>query len=146
MKKRKGLKAVAQSLADSFGGRNNDVHGYWGIGKLYKFALSHKVQKIQLDLVSRKLEPSSRHFISMTKKYKEMLERKIQAYGLSLKEIKSAGITVDFEKNADSTEALFLCQVKIVDDKNRIRNGIFKGTCKPHNPRHEYRRRRGLIL
>jgi len=65
------LKGAALGVLGSFVSRNNDVDGYWGIGKLYSHALRTDAKTIAIDLVGRTITPPSDEFRSMVSRYSE---------------------------------------------------------------------------
>jgi len=62
MGSRKEFKAIAHGLVESFISRNNDVSGYWGIGKLYSHIVSTGVKDLKIDLIQRTIEPKNEEF------------------------------------------------------------------------------------
>ncbi len=59
---RKELKNIANGIIFSFKSRNNDVDGYWELGKLYSYAKSCGVNSIKLNLLDLSINPDSRNF------------------------------------------------------------------------------------
>jgi hypothetical protein len=63
---------VANGLAGSFISRNNDVGGYWGLGKLRL-----RFEQINIDLLSKQLSPADGEFQDMVNRYAEWLKRQL---------------------------------------------------------------------
>ena len=62
MPRRRELKVVAHSLLCAFLGRNNDVAGYWALGKLCGHALSHGSRHVEVDLLGERMTPAGEEF------------------------------------------------------------------------------------
>lgn len=73
MARRKEFKTIANGLLSSFISRNNDVYGYWGIGKLYSHMLKSKMMILEIDLINRTIKPENREFDLLIKNFSERL-------------------------------------------------------------------------
>ncbi|MEL7474838.1 MAG: hypothetical protein AAGJ55_01220, partial [Cyanobacteria bacterium J06555_12] len=98
MVRRKELKNVARGIIESFNSRNNDVDGYWGIGKLFQFANSHNVSTVHINLTTGEISPASNQFLSLVNFYQAMLESQLQARGIPSTWIVSVQIDVSFNQ------------------------------------------------
>ena len=56
------LKSIGDGILSSFVSRNNDVYGYWGIGKLYNWMLASKSMTIKIDLLKNTIDPTNDEF------------------------------------------------------------------------------------
>jgi hypothetical protein len=72
MPRKRRLEGVVANILGSFVSRNNDVGGYWAIGKLYEHARQHQTQNVLVDLVTREILPPSSDFGSMLAKYSSL--------------------------------------------------------------------------
>ena len=62
MARRREFRNIGVGLLSSFVSRNNDVYGYWGIGKLYSHMLASKSMILSIDLINEKIEPENNEF------------------------------------------------------------------------------------
>ena len=73
MSRKSTLKNILNGLLSSFVSRNNDVNGYWGIGKLYSLMINKQVHKVEIDLMNNTIIPYSTDFYFRISKYSELL-------------------------------------------------------------------------
>lgn len=90
------LKNIANGLCGSFVSRNNDVNGYWSIGKLRLLAEQHGQATLSLDPLSLSMQPASSEFSAVLARYRRLLEKLAKLSRVPLEEIKGAYITIDF--------------------------------------------------
>lgn len=151
MARRKELSSLANGILGSFISRNNDVDGYWGIGKLYEFALSQQTAEITVDLLTQEIFPESEQLVSIAQTYGQKLVSMLSAYGGCITWIAVARMVVVFERDSLSTVSThstqwgdpFTCTCRIVDDRGQRYSKTAKGYCRPHNADEERRRLRG---
>ncbi|MEO1126189.1 MAG: hypothetical protein AAFX95_19290 [Cyanobacteria bacterium J06639_16] len=147
MTRRSEIKGVAQGLIDSFNSRNNDVDGYWGIGKLYKFAKSKETDTLRIDLLRKEIVPSSKEFNNTIETYRLMLESLLKSNGIPFNWLHSVNIIIEFNQEPQPKyhflrSALgdpYICTCEIVDDNGRLRKAIAGNNCWPHDPQRERR-------
>lgn len=142
------LKNIADGLCGSFASRNNDVGGYWAIGKLCLLAEQHNQKAVSLDLLAISLQPPSSEFALVLACCRRLLEKLARVSGIPFEELTTACITVDFSPPPwprisyykQKWGAQFLLTVIISADGRR--DGIMRhgGYCRPHNPDSERRR------
>jgi hypothetical protein len=147
MASRKELKCVAKGLYGSFISRNNDVEGYWGIGRLSLFAQNQMLNVVEIDLLQSSILPQTRAFDWLVSGFCSRLRTQLGSKGIPRVWITSANITIDFNPSAYPKKyppqltwgKLFQLEVGIVDDKgkNYIHRGY--GHCSPHDPSRERR-------
>jgi len=145
MARRKELKNIASGLYGSFISRNNDVGGYWGIGKLCLLAQQSGVQIVRLDLVAKSITPASSEFSKLVSGYSSILKKHLSAVGIPDNWLASAIIELDFEPEHPSGKhipiatwgSLFKLMVNIEDDMKKNHTVSGHGYCGPHNPRKE---------
>lgn len=145
MARRKELNNVASGLYGSFISRNNDVAGYWGIGKLCLLAQENEANAVQLKLLAQTVSPESTQFKKLLAGYYSFLQRHLTARGIPMGWVVSADIELNFnpedrpKKHVPivSWGKLFKLSVVITDDKNRAH--VFSGYsyCGPHDPKKE---------
>lgn len=139
MPRRKELRGAAFGLLGSFVSRNNDVSGYWALGKLYKHAVQAKASTVLVDLLDLTITPPNDDFAAMALHFQQMLGAQLKARGLPADWVRAATVSVEFER-ARSPNALgdvFNCIVLITDDEGRKRHAIANGTCWMHDPARE---------
>ena len=147
MGRRREFKGVAHGVVGSFVSRNNDVGGYWGIGKLYTHALRNNVHGIDIDLLARNMSPFGEEFRNTLGTYAELFLKHCHARRLASKWVVSARARIDFNLSAGDRRAppqgargdLFDCFVEIKDDLGHIHTAHSLGWCSPHDPRRESR-------
>jgi len=85
MAKRKELKNIASGLYGSFISRNNDVRGYWGVGKLCLAAQRHHTKVVHLDLLSQSNSLTSTEFDKLVVGYNDKLQKHLESRHLPSK-------------------------------------------------------------
>ncbi|MBS9843998.1 hypothetical protein, partial [Vibrio alginolyticus] len=97
MGRRRELGNIASGIIGSFRSRNNDVDGYWGIGKLY-LSVDHLQSKcVSIDLCSQQIAPYYPHFDLMTERYSKMFKRLLVKHSIPFEWVRSAYVYVEFE-------------------------------------------------
>lgn len=96
MPRRGHLKNVAAGLCDSFASRNNELDGYWSIGKLRLLAEQYGQTTVSLDLLTSSIQPSSSEFVPVLARYQSLLEKLAKLSRIRLEAIKTAYIALDF--------------------------------------------------
>jgi hypothetical protein len=147
MARRKELKNIASGLYGSFISRNNDVGGYWGIGKLCRLAQQSGVQIVRLDLLAKSITPASPELLKLVSGYSSILSGHVSAKGIPEYWLTSATIEVDFKPEHPSGKYiaiatwgdLFKLVVNIADDTNKNHTVTGHSYCGPHSPSKELR-------
>jgi hypothetical protein len=147
MARRTELGAIASGLVGSFNSRNNDVDGYWGIGKLYKHVAAASEKVVSIELVARSITPETNEFDSLLAFYHQKLFRYLDARHIQMAWVRSALVTVTFEaewkpkhhswRSAFGKPCIVVC--KITDDKGRHQVAVAYNNCRPHDPQIESR-------
>ena len=96
MPRGKHLTNVASGLCGSFASRNNDLGGYWSIGKLRSLAERNGRSTVLLDLLTSSIQPSSPEFAPVLGQYRSLFAKLTDLSRVLLEEITSAHITLDF--------------------------------------------------
>lgn len=147
MASRKELGSIASGLACSFNSRNNDVDGYWALGKLYKFVDAAERKSVCAELISGCIQPETHEFDAMLSSYKERLLGYIGNRSIPFHWVVSARILVEFEARFDPKHHACAqsmgrpCIVKcdIEDDHGRHHVAYAYSNCWPHNALKETR-------
>ena len=151
MARRKELGSLANGLVKSFVSRNNDVEGYWGIGKLYQLANAHNTKTITLNLLSEEASPELEILERVAQTYSRRLAFLVDAYGGCITWLQAAEITVSFHPDAESerhhsmeTTTVgdpYACHCHLVDDQGKAYTASAGGRCWPHDPSRERNRK-----
>ena len=128
MAKRKELKNIMAGIFSSFISRNNDVNGYWGLGKICKFMKDNKLFKVEVDLLDRTTLPHYEEFDYRLNFYADKLVTNVEKRLLSMNNVCEASITVE-----DVNIGELIVRAKIKDDLNRVFTMESKICCYPHN-------------
>lgn len=147
MARRKELTGIAHGIAQSFNSRNNDVNGYWGIGKLYKFVEHSSDKYVVLDLINQLTEPKTNEFDSLILFYRNMLLEHLSKRDLRREWVISVDVIVSFDVEASKKHHQWRsslgnpCVVECViqDDMGRKHIAHAYNNCFPHNPKRERR-------
>jgi hypothetical protein len=143
--RRKELKNIASGLYGSFISRNNDVAGYWGMGKLCLLAEQQKTNTVRLDLIAQSISPQSTAFSKLVAGYLGKLQKHLESRNISRAWVASAVIELDFKPSCPVGKhipvatwgSLFKLTVSIKDDKGKDHAIEGYGYCGPHNSRKE---------
>jgi hypothetical protein len=143
--RRKELNSVASGLYGSFISRNNDVAGYWGIGKLCLLAQENETSSVRLSLLAQTISPESLEFKKLLAGYHSFLQRHLTARSIPINWVVSADIELQFNPEDRpkmhvpivSWGKLFKLSVVITDDNSRAHTVCGYSYCGPHNPKKE---------
>lgn len=90
------LKNIANGLCGAFVSRNNDLYGYWSLGKLRLLAEQHGRKTVLLDFLNLSMEPGSSEFTTVLVRYRRLLEKLTKLSNVRAEEIRAASIVIDF--------------------------------------------------
>jgi hypothetical protein len=148
MARRTVLRGIAKSLAQSFASRNNDAGGYWGVGILYKHALSLGSHELVIDLLSPG-EPAGAgsDIHTIAEQFASLLGRLLETSCLRRAVLTKASIRVRFgipEEELTMYERFgrgvaFGCLVELQDDLSHQYCGEARGRVAAHDPSRETR-------
>lgn len=141
MPRRSELNGVAADIVRSFASRNNDVCGYWALGKLYAFAKEHSNNSLPIPLVPSELASGNETVTFVARNYGNKLHALIQSRKLPESWLVSACITVQFESTTAKPQFFslradgrpFQCRIQIEDDLGRKHVAAVVGWCAPHD-------------
>ena len=144
MARRKELKNIASGLIGSFNSRNNDVDGYWALGKLYRFANACNTDTVSIELISGWIKPQTDAFQSIVAVYRAMLTAQLRARGIPIEWVAEVIFTTKFNQayQADyhrrgSPGNPYICECEIIDDRARVHKAVAGNSCWPHDPKKE---------
>lgn len=142
MSPRKTLRGVALGLLGFCVSRNNDIDGYWGMGKLYAAAPPDSTVGVSINLLTRRVYPTTAQLGGLVDDLTTRLRKHMEALRLPADRLSSGIVTVYFNI-ATSTPArfetasdgeVFECIVHLVDDLGRSYRESTSGRCWRHNP------------
>lgn len=147
MPHRRELRGIAQGIVGSFVSRNNDVGGYWALGKLCSHAANSSMHEVTIDLVATTMTPSCNEYDAMVAHYSTMLWELVAHRGLSRCNVVRADVHARFvlpesqvpRSSGDDRGHPYECVLEISDDLGRVHVGRACGWVEPHEPRLELR-------
>lgn len=154
MAKKNLLKGIALDLLGSFVGRNNDVNGYWAIGKLRTLSDLSGRQDITIDLVSKTINPDDSVLRQIPDRYSEWFRTQLEKRSLTIDCIDSAVIQLRFvlphidRRTVPQTThgTPYNCRVSIGHVSGATFNVEKYGWCDPHDPNRESRSNRASTV
>ncbi|NRB69947.1 MAG: hypothetical protein HRU48_21750 [Vibrio sp.] len=147
MASRRELGSIASGIIGSFCSRNNDVDGYWAVGKLYKHVVLLEPKVFSIDLLSQTIEPYDPCFELMVKQYFEMLQKLVAKRGLRPNWLRAVRVKIQFEvayehchhhwRGALGNPCRMECIIE--DDLGKRHIALSYANCYPHDPSKETR-------
>lgn len=136
------LTNIAAGLCGSFASRNNDLCGYWAIGKLRMLSEQHAQNAVSLDLLASSMQPPSPEFAPVLADYRCLLQALAGKSGIRLEDITVACILIDFSPQPwpraiyyrQQWGAQFLLIVTISADGRADGVVSHGGYCRAHDP------------
>jgi len=146
--RRTALKGALHDIVTSFISRNNDLSGYWGIGKLCLAAKESGTSEIKLDLLNTNSSLNRIEFEAMVRHYREMLQGILVRKSIPASWIAKANIVISFNQENDKRYHFFqsalgepyICRLELTDDHGKSYSITAGGHCRPHDPSKESRR------
>jgi hypothetical protein len=147
LSRRREINGVIAGLLGSFVSRNNDVGGYWAIGKLYTHARAKNVDLIAIDLMTSRMSPGLPEFESMVNKFATSLVERLSRRRIPREAVISAQLAVAFDSAVLFSKAppQFMigkphrCNLELVDDLGRVNAATHLGSVRPHSAVRETR-------
>jgi len=141
--KKRTLKGIANGLICSFVSRNNDVYGYWGIGKLCSLILSVEPMIIEVDLIDKGMMPFDSEFNLLISEFSNRLLRDLKKFKLSIDSLNEVKIILKCYPDDAIPEYRKIaphrmnCSIEIIDKFN-VKQTISKNVwCREHNTESE---------
>lgn len=144
---RKELKNIAGGIISSFTSRNNDVNGYWELGKMYKLCEDYNLDSIRLDLLNLQTKPQLDELAPLARMWNAKLKSHLGIRNIPITWLSSATILTKF--NQEYVEEYHFwgaklgnhctCTCEIIADNSRVYSMTSGTNCKPHNPEKESR-------
>lgn len=147
---RKELICVASGIINSFSSRNNDIDGYWGLGKLYKAIEFAESKTVSINLITKVATPDIDELKLICLSSSEKLIKTLKSKNIPIHWITSATITSEFEAEYHHNHHFWHSDLgkpcnltcTIVDDMGNNHIAKAYANCLPHNPHKELRRTR----
>jgi hypothetical protein len=145
MTRRRELNGIAGNLLGSFVSRNNDIAGYWAIGKLCALALQTATGEISIEFLTQRLTPPSPELEPMLDRYKARLVTSLEKRAFPLQLVTAAEVLISFGglfkpdplRSRPRGTVPFRCTVTLTDDLHRPHVAQHSGEVWPHDPRRE---------
>ena len=146
----KELHGILNDVLSSFVSRNNNLDGYWAIGKLHALSVSQEGFDISLDLVKTRAASSHQDIETVRETYHTLLVRLVKNREFSERVFVLVVITLMFDASVDSPNASsnvskskFLASIVAMDTHGGWYKHSISGWSRPHNPQLETRRSPG---
>ena len=146
MSSRRKIRGVVANILGSFVSRNNDVSGYWAIGKLYDHARQHHTHTVTVNLKTKEILPNGVEFGPMLQKYSSLLADHFSHIGIPLDSLSMARVQLTFDaavtdaRPPSSMPGLpFQCTLEVIDKSEDAFSVSHVGVARPHNPLKETR-------
>jgi hypothetical protein len=141
------LTNIASGLCGSFASRNNDLDGFWAIGKLRSLAEQYGRTTVIIDVLTSSIHPSSSEFAPVLARYRHLLAKLVDLSPIQLEEIRMARITLDFAPQPWPRISYFKPQwgdqftLTVTINADDRAAGIVRhaGYCRSHDPARESR-------
>ena len=138
---------IASGLCGAFASRNNDLDGYWSIGKLRLLADQHGQSAVSLDLLASSMQPSASWFEPVLARHRQLLAKLADISGIRLDDISAANIVLDFAPPPRPRAGYctpdcgdpFDLTVRVEADGRAAGIVRHAGYCRPHDPAQETR-------
>lgn len=143
MGNKREFKNIANGLLSSFISRNNDINGYWGIGKLYAFMLKSKSMRLEVDLIENTILPHDNELKILASIYLDYLLTRMKIKNIERECLNKAMIVLSgFPNNlvlpyGRSAPHKMHCKILIIDNLNKEYSIEKNVWCRKHNPKSE---------
>lgn len=145
MARRRELNAVAYDFLGFFISRNNDVGGYWAMGKLLKTLIRMDDESVVIDLLDLSSNMNTKEFDLAIRSYsnrffniaakKDFFEGKIRSVRLEVRPF----FNQPRMNSGRMAPHRMLCSLIIIDDLGTARVSARNAWCREHHPRMEIR-------
>jgi hypothetical protein len=147
MMRRRELKGIASGLVGTFVSRNNDVDGYWALGKLCALARRADVNLLEIHLHTSSVIAATDPLLTLlASRYAERLASMLARRDIPSSMVRSACIAIQFGTTdrfpvppPSTWGAPFICTFTLTDDLGVERCASLTAWCGPHDPRRESR-------
>lgn len=143
MSRKGNIKNVINGVLSSFVSRNNDVNGYWGIGKLYSLMLKTKTLIVVIDLLQKEMTPKDDEFNILINEYNNKLTTLLKRRSINLNLINEVNLVLKAYPNQKSpiygqtAPNRINCELVINYGAKMIVTDDKDVWCRKHNPKLE---------
>ncbi|MCT4637538.1 MAG: hypothetical protein N4A72_07505 [Bacteroidales bacterium] len=140
MGRKRKIKCLTYGMLNSFVSRNNDLDGYWAIGKIYLFMLNSESMVLNIDMLNQSLIPYDKDLELLAIKYGETLKYHLIKRGFQLNQFKHATLTLTGYPNCinviygQTAPNKIRCELTITDTENRQYYKDIDVWCREYNP------------
>lgn len=140
------LKDIAAGICDSFISRNNEIEGYWALGKIYLYAKELTLNSVELDLLKKNSHLNPTIYSGVLAYYALWLRNRLLKTHNG-HDVCKATVTLNFHISSDTVHLprretwgdLFEVSVVISNTNGREAKIKNYGYCAPHDPNRESR-------
>ncbi|MEA2162921.1 MAG: hypothetical protein QOK37_1048 [Thermoanaerobaculia bacterium] len=137
---------LANGLLTTFVSRNNDVNGYWAIGRLRSEAERSNTPVVELDILEGTSAPDTADGRSVASFYREWVRPRLaklrEPAGVASVLVRlnfAPEAPLRFSREISTFGAPFTCEVLITSSSGATRVDRHTGRCAPHDPKNEHR-------
>lgn len=138
---------LLKGVVGSFCSRNNDIEGYWAIGKFCRHAFQKNSNQISLNLFENSLKDEMPNIDLMKKYYHSLLIKLLEKHAYPSNYIKSMMLELEFNiEQTDSVKIyevtrgnLYKCTCIATDIKGIEYKFALYGYCEPYDPNKEFK-------
>lgn len=140
MGRRTEIKGSLFGLLGLFIGRNNDLGGYWAMGKINRFMRREGLSQLHFDLQNYGVEQEDIEMKILGRRFSIYLANRLQAQDLTLQ---AAHLRLTFFPDSPQKPLYapgpdrFDCSLQVVNDLGREFSGQLQVWCRQHNPNTE---------
>ena len=136
MPRRRELKSIASGIASFCVSRNNDIFGYWGVGVIFRLALTQGITAVSIDLGSTQddspeLAAFRAGFLARFQAARHGLSSFVQGFAVEYRFHPYSWSSVRGQRSRVT------CCVHIIDDLGKRRTASAETFCYPHDPHFE---------
>jgi len=143
---------LSYALLGTFVSRNNDVDGYWAIGRLRAESERLASPILLLDILKGTSQPDARDSRIVASFYREWIRTRIEKF-TNPAAVAAVLVRLDFTPDAPlkvSRETStygkpYMCEVSVVSTTGGTRTSSHIGRCAPHDPHREHRSTRAPV-
>lgn len=146
MGKSEELKNIANGVLSSFISRNNDVNGYWGIGKIYSLMIKSKASIVEIDLINKTILPYEEQFLFRISSYSDYLSKRLRIKNIEFDYLKKSKIILKAFPNEKhkylekKNLTRMNCTISFIDVDDKAYILERNVWCRKHNPKVEMKR------
>jgi hypothetical protein len=148
MVRKADIRNLAYGIASSFNSRNNDLEGYWALGKLCLYAKTKCISSIRLDLLRLTSTPETTEFDTLMHNYQFRLNSFKQIHALPSNWLSQAEVEINFDPEYNEEMNYwrsafgnpYSCTVSLSRELSKPISIRIGGNCRPHDPNKENKR------